>query len=174
MKRMKSKAATQSASETPALLQVGALPVRVGEDGARQVLLLTSRETKRWVIPKGWPMKGRKPWQAAAREALEEAGVVGRARKKSIGNFLYFKRRATSLDLCRVDVYLLDFAKQLETWREIGQRETRWVALEEAAEMVDEQGLAAILRKIAATSISEPKPRRTSRKAFMEGAKLEA
>jgi len=171
---MKSKAATQSASETPALLQVGALPVRVGEDGVRQVLLLTSRETKRWVIPKGWPMKGRKPWQAAAREALEEAGVVGRARKKSIGNFLYFKRRATSFDLCRVDVYLLDFAKQLETWREIGQRETRWVALEEAAEMVDEQGLAAILRKIAATSISEPKPRRTSRKAFMEGAKLEA
>jgi 8-oxo-dGTP pyrophosphatase MutT (NUDIX family) len=54
------------------------LPLKVGDDGIVRVLLLTSRETKRWIIPKGWPMKGRKPSGAAAREALEEAGLVGR------------------------------------------------------------------------------------------------
>jgi 8-oxo-dGTP pyrophosphatase MutT (NUDIX family) len=118
------------------LVQVAALPVRVGEDGAVKVLLLTSRETKRWVIPKGWTMKGRKPWEAAGQEALEEAGVVGRPRKKPIGSYLYFKRRQARFDLCRVDVYLLAFAKQLKTWRQKGQRETRWFGLDEAATLV--------------------------------------
>jgi 8-oxo-dGTP pyrophosphatase MutT (NUDIX family) len=51
------------------LVQVGALPIMIAEDGDERVLLLTSRETRSWVIPKGWPMKGRKPWEAAAQEA---------------------------------------------------------------------------------------------------------
>ena len=57
--------------------QVGALPFRLGRDGKPKILLVTSRESRRWVIPKGWPMKGRKPFQAAAREAYEEAGLRG-------------------------------------------------------------------------------------------------
>src|SRR5271168_308516 len=100
------KVARPSSPKAGVRPQVAALPIRVLAGGKPQILLLTSRETRRWVIPKGWPMKGRKPWEAAAIEALEEAGIEGRARKKSIGNFLYFKRRDAHFDLCRVEVYL--------------------------------------------------------------------
>ena len=135
-----------SPSYAPALLQVGALTIRAGADGAPEALLVTSRETKRWVIPKGWPMKGKKNWEAAAQEAKEEAGVVGKAGKKPIGEFLYFKRRAAHFDLCKVEVYRLDFERWLDTFREAGQREARWFPLNEAADLVDEQGLAILLR----------------------------
>ncbi|MBV8474759.1 MAG: NUDIX domain-containing protein, partial [Hyphomicrobiales bacterium] len=101
-------------------LQVGALPIRWDEGGQPQILLLTSRETRRWIIPKGWPMKGRTAWDAAAQEALEEAGVVGRPHKKPIGSYVYFKRQKTRFELCRVAVYVLTFAKQLKRWREFG------------------------------------------------------
>jgi 8-oxo-dGTP pyrophosphatase MutT (NUDIX family) len=131
------------------------LPVRVGEDGNFQVLLLTSRETKRWVVPKGWTMKGRKPWEAAAQEALEEAGVVGRPRKKPIGSYIYFKRREAHFDVCRVDVYVLAFAKQLKTWREKGQREAKWFGLDEAAELVEEPGLVSLLQKLDAKGLGK-------------------
>jgi 8-oxo-dGTP pyrophosphatase MutT (NUDIX family) len=134
---------------TPDFVQVAALPLTVGEDGVTRVLLLTSRETKRWVIPKGRPMKGRKPYEAAAQEALEEAGVTGQAKKKPIGTYTYFKRREAHFDVCRVDVYLLMVAKQLKTWREKGQREFQWFTLGEAAELVQEPGLVALLRNVA-------------------------
>jgi 8-oxo-dGTP pyrophosphatase MutT (NUDIX family) len=111
--------------------------------------LLTSRETKRWIIPKGWPMKGRKPWAAAAQEALEEAGLVGEITKKPIGHYTYFKRRVAHFDLCRVDVFLLTIDGQRKKWRERGQREARWFAFEEAAEMVEEPELAALLQMFA-------------------------
>ena len=129
--------------------QVAALPLRVGDDGVMRVLLLTSRETRRWVIPKGWPMKGRKPHEAAAQEALEEAGVIGQAAKKPIGTYTYFKRREAHFDVCRVDVYVLVVKKQLETWREKDQREARWFTLDEAADLVQEPGLVALLRNVA-------------------------
>jgi 8-oxo-dGTP pyrophosphatase MutT (NUDIX family) len=149
-----------STSRPADLVQVAALPVRFGDDGRAEVLLLTSRETKRWIIPKGWTMKGRKPWEAAAQEALEEAGVVGRPRKKPIGGYVYFKRQQAHFDVCRVDVYVLDFAKQLKTWREIGQREAKWFGLDEAAELVEEPGLVALLQKLAAKGFGTIKPKR--------------
>lgn len=136
------------------------MPVRIGDAGRVQALLLTSRETKRWVIPKGWPMKGRKAWEEASREALEEAGVVGRPRKKPIGSYVYFKRQRAHFDVCRVDVYVLAFAKQLKTWREKGQREARWFALSEAADLVEEPGLVALLRKLEATGLGKMKPKK--------------
>ena len=130
------------------LVQVAALPYRLREDGQAEVLLVTSRDTRRWIIPKGWPMKGRKPWEAAAREALEEAGVVGRIGKKPIGRYLYFKRRETHFDACEVEVFLLIVEKQVKTWRERGERQLQWFTLEEAAELVDETGMTAILREL--------------------------
>jgi 8-oxo-dGTP pyrophosphatase MutT (NUDIX family) len=129
--------------------QVAALPLMLGADGVMRVLLVTSRETRRWVLPKGWPMKGRKPHQAAAQEALEEAGVTGRAKKKSIGAYVYFKRRAAHFDICRVDVFPLFVKKQVATWLEKGQREARWFTLDDAADLVEEPGLVALLRKVA-------------------------
>ena len=139
-------------AKAPALTQVGALPIRF-ERGEPRVLLLTSRESKRWVIPKGWPMKGRKNWAAAAQEAKEEAGVLGRAAKRPIGDFLYFKRRAAHFDLVRVEVYLLQYEKKLDVYREKGQRDMRWVSFDEAAEMVEESGLAELLLELDAAML---------------------
>ncbi len=130
--------------------QVAALPLRIGSENAFQVLLLTSRETGRWVIPKGWPMRGLKPHEAAAREALEEAGIVGRVKKKPIGDYRYFKRRMDHFDYCQVDVYLLWVDKQLNSWREQGQRKTQWFPLLEAAMLVEEPGLVALMQELAA------------------------
>jgi 8-oxo-dGTP pyrophosphatase MutT (NUDIX family) len=148
------KADSSNARSTD-LAQVAALPLTVGDDGVTRVLLLTSRETKRWIIPKGWPMKGRKPSEAAAQEAREEAGLVGRPSKKPIGSYTYFKRRDAHFDLCRVDVYVLTLDKQLKTWREKGQREAQWFTLEEAAELVEETGLVALLQDLARKGVSK-------------------
>lgn len=54
--------------------QYGALCFRFGEDGAVEILLITSRDSGRWIIPKGWPMKKKEPHEAAAVEAWQEAG----------------------------------------------------------------------------------------------------
>jgi 8-oxo-dGTP pyrophosphatase MutT (NUDIX family) len=143
-----------SASQPPVAdrAQVAALPLMVGGDGIERVLLLTSRETRRWVIPKGWPIKGRKPHEAAAQEALEEAGVTGQTHKKPIGAYRYFKRHETHFDACKVDLYRLRVEKQLKNWREKGQREAQWFTLEEAADAVQEPELAALLRDLARKS----------------------
>jgi 8-oxo-dGTP pyrophosphatase MutT (NUDIX family) len=138
--------------------QVAALPVMVGDDGVARVLLLTSRESKRWVIPKGWPMRGRKPHEAAAQEALEEAGVAGHAGKKPIGTYDYFKRREAHFDVCQVSVYLLRVEKQLKTWREKDERQRQWFTLDEAADLVQEPGLAALLRNHARNGFGKAHP----------------
>lgn len=151
-------AAEASVGPIADFVQVAALPLAIGDDGVKRVLLLTSRETKRWVIPKGWPMKGRKPCDAAAQEALEEAGVMGHAKKKPIGTYTYFKRREAHFDLCRVDVYLLLVEKQRKTWREKHQRQAQWFTLDEAAELVQEPGLVALLRNLAQTGSSKIPP----------------
>ncbi|MBV9246269.1 MAG: NUDIX hydrolase [Methylobacteriaceae bacterium] len=142
--------ASASLLEQNELVRVGALPLTTAEDGTLRVLLVTSRDTRRWVIPKGWPMKDRRPYQAAALEALEEAGLIGRAAKEPIGSYTYIKRRDARSDSCRVDVYALEVRKQLTAWREKGQRELQWFTLEEAADVVEEPELAALLLAIKA------------------------
>jgi 8-oxo-dGTP pyrophosphatase MutT (NUDIX family) len=134
---------------------VAAVPLRFDERGAAQVLLVTSRETQRWVIPKGWPMKGRRPCDAAAQEAFEEAGVIGKIEKKPIGRYAYFKRRAITFDLCEVEVFVLVVEKQAQAWPEQAQRRANWYAIEEAAKLVDEPGLVAVLLGLAETSVGK-------------------
>ncbi|AWM88181.1 NUDIX hydrolase [Microvirga sp. 17 mud 1-3] len=131
------------------LCQVAALPFRI-KDGKVEVLLVTSRETKRWLIPKGWPMKGKKPHKAAAQEAVEEAGVKGSIQNKPIGHYEYWKRRTEHFDLCRVEVYPLEVSKQLKTWREKGQRDAQWFDVEDAAYRVLEPALAELIRGLPA------------------------
>ena len=128
--------------------QVAALPVRLDGDGHLRILLITSRGTGRFVIPKGWPMKGRKDHQAAAIEAREEAGVVGRVHKKPIGAYAYWKRQVDRFEYCKVRVFLLEFGHQLPDWREKGQRRGAWLRIEDALGLVDESGLLAILRDL--------------------------
>lgn len=129
--------------------QAAALPWRRDADGAIEVLLVTSRETRRWVIPKGWPIKGLKAPKTAAREALEEAGVVGPMAKK-IGVFHYDKRLSSGrLQKVRVGVYPLKVETEQESWPEAHQRVRRWTTPQEAAELVQEPELAELLRAFA-------------------------
>lgn len=130
--------------EQPYRAQVAALPVRPSPQGI-EVLLITSRETRRWVIPKGWPMKGRKDHEAAAQEALEEAGVLGKVRKQPIGAYTYQKRLIDRVEPCRVMVYLLQVDKELSRWRERDQRKREWFPQAEAAERVSEPKLATLI-----------------------------
>lgn len=127
-------------------LQYAALPYRFAADGARLVMLLTSRETRRWVIPKGWPMPGRKPHRVAETEALEEGGVTGALSKKSIGSYHYTKDMPDGEQrLLRVEVYPLLVTAERPTWREADERTRQWFAPEMAASLVAEGGLALII-----------------------------
>jgi 8-oxo-dGTP pyrophosphatase MutT (NUDIX family) len=131
----------------PVVLQFAALPFRV-EAGKLQILVITSRETRRWIIPKGWPIRGLRPREVAAREALEEAGLVGTiVGKHAIGSYYYSKRLPENRDiLCRVEVFLLSVDHQVDIWPEKEQRECRWVTPRRAARLVDDGGLAEVLR----------------------------
>jgi 8-oxo-dGTP pyrophosphatase MutT (NUDIX family) len=134
--------------------QFGALPWRLSEGGVRQIMLLTSRETRRWVIPKGWPMKGRKPAEVAKQEAYEEAGLIGQiVGKRPIGDFHYHKRLAKREILCRVRVFLFRVEQQLDEWPEKIQRETRWFDADEAATLVEEGGLGEIIDRFAGSYV---------------------
>lgn len=126
--------------------QYGALPWREGEDGV-EILLVTSRDTRRWVIPKGWPMKGRKPHIAAAIEARQEAGLRGKIEKSPLGAYEYEKRLKDSASVtCRVDVFPLLAQKQKKSWPEKNQRAAHWFPASVAAEQVDEPQLREIIR----------------------------
>ncbi|HUB11621.1 MAG TPA: NUDIX hydrolase [Acetobacteraceae bacterium] len=145
--------------------QFAALPFRIAADGL-EILLITSRETRRWIIPKGWPIRGLRPRDVAAREAFEEAGLVGKiVGKRSIGSYHYNKRLPDRRDrLCRVKVFLLSVDHQLDEWPEKDQREQRWVDPVRGAQMVDEGGLAEILRSaFPAIQMLNPKPRKRRR-----------
>jgi 8-oxo-dGTP pyrophosphatase MutT (NUDIX family) len=132
--------------------QFAALPWRISERGTRQVMLLTSRETRRWVIPKGWPMKKRKPAEVASQEAYEEAGLIGHiVGKRPVGKFHYAKRLAKGEVLCQVRVFLFRVERQLDDWPEKSQRETKWFDVKEAVDMVDEGGLAEIIDHFSAS-----------------------
>jgi 8-oxo-dGTP pyrophosphatase MutT (NUDIX family) len=132
----------------PPRLQYGSLAFRRAP--VLEILLVTSRETRRWVIPKGWPIKGKKPHASAAREALEEAGVSGKPTKTAIGTYSYIKRmRDGSAQPCIVEVYPLQVKDQRDRWREKDQRELRWFTASEAASAVAEPDLAALILAFA-------------------------
>ena len=126
--------------------QFAALPWRFGPDGEVQLLLITSRETRRWVIPKGWPIKGKTARKSAAQEAFEEAGVRGKTSKRPVGAYAYDKRLKNGrLQHVRVAVFGLQVESEADAYPEIGQREKAWLPLAEAARMVDEPELMVLL-----------------------------
>lgn len=148
MKQAKKAPKSKKKSNRPASprLQYAALPWRVSEEHGVEILLATSRETKRWVIPKGWPMKGRKPHIVAAIEAQQEAGLHGRVEKSRLGEFEYEKRmKGGGLVDCRVEVYAMRVERQRKKWPEKGQRVTYWFPFAVAAEQVDEPGLREMI-----------------------------
>lgn len=128
--------------------QVAAIPVRKGAKGRLEVLLVTSRETHRWVVPKGWPLPKHPDHEAAAREAWEEAGVRGDIQRKPIGTFDYEKRQKNGAVPVRVSAYVLDVKQEAPTWPEAEERERAWFSLKEASDAVDEEGLKRLLRAL--------------------------
>ncbi|WP_439817019.1 NUDIX hydrolase [Zavarzinia sp. CC-PAN008] len=130
-------------------VQLAALPFRL-VDGQLQILLITSRETRRWVIPKGWPERRVPPHVQAAREAHEEAGLIGRIATEPVGQYRYLKRLDDgSLRPCQVDVFLFDVTEELDDWPERHEREKRWMTPQEAAQAVVEGSLSELILAIA-------------------------
>jgi 8-oxo-dGTP pyrophosphatase MutT (NUDIX family) len=131
-------------------IQYAALPYRL--EGRRvMILLITSRATRRWVIPKGWPMHGLKPQDAAAMEAAEEAGVVGEIEGQPLGSYHYDKLlkpgRAVSV---QVIVFPFRVSAQADAWKEQHQREVRWLPYQRAAAMVAEPALRRLIHDFGA------------------------
>jgi 8-oxo-dGTP pyrophosphatase MutT (NUDIX family) len=136
--------------------QYAALPYR-RVAGSLLVLLITSRDTKRWIIPRGWPIPTLTPHETAAREALQEAGVVGRVREAAIGNYAYMKRlQDGSVVKCRVKVFALEVQQQRRSWPESRQRQRKWVETGGAAKQVMELGLRSIIRSLSTRLASTP------------------
>ena len=134
----------------PNLRQVAAIPVRRRGDGNLEVLLVTSRETRRWVIPKGWPWPEVLDHEAAAAEAWEEAGVRGRILADKLGSFTYDKRRDGILLTVNVVVYLLEVTEEEHTWPEMEERQRAWFSPAAAAQAVVEPELKLLLQALAA------------------------
>ncbi|MGY6412253.1 MAG: NUDIX hydrolase [Alkalilacustris sp.] len=135
----------------PPRMQVAALCLRTGPEGTPEVLLITSRGTGRWVLPKGWPMAGRSLAEAAAQEAWEEAGVRGTVEGRPLGSYGAEKQTDGGLALpCRVEVFALHVTEIADRFPEAGQRTRRWVAPAAAADMVREPDLRALLAGWAA------------------------
>lgn len=133
----------------PLRQQYAALCYRVPKGAVEpEVLLLTSRETRRWVIPKGWPMDGKKAHAVAEREAYEEAGVKGDVEHESFGHFHYEKKLRSGLVVtCRVQVHLLKVSKMCAEFPEKQDRDLQWVSPEVAAERVNEPELKALIER---------------------------
>lgn len=129
----------------PDFLQVAALCLRDGPDGP-EVLLVSSLSTKRWILPKGWPMKNRTLAEAALQEAWEEAGVSGRVEPVPLGHFSYRKlvRRGVPVT-CRCAVFRVTVDSLAEHYPEQPKRERRWMPAADAARVVDETELQALL-----------------------------
>jgi 8-oxo-dGTP pyrophosphatase MutT (NUDIX family) len=108
-------------------------------------MLITSRGTGRWVIPKGWPMVGVSGAESAAQEALEEAGVVGET-AAAIGSYPYDKLLKTGeFRAVEVEVYPLAVHQEYADWKEVGERTREWFSREEAASKVAEPELADLI-----------------------------
>lgn len=133
----------------PAFVQVAALCLRSGPDGA-EVLLVKTLRTGGWVIPKGWPMTGKTLSQAAALEAWEEAGAKGHIAPNPIGSFTYTKIRKSGLPVqCRAHVFLMKTTQTLDVYPEALKREKQWMTLGQAAKLVRDPELSDLMAKLA-------------------------
>lgn len=131
----------------PARLQIAALCHRPG-DNEQEILLVSSREKGRFILPKGWPENERPAFETAATEAYEEAGVIGQAERKPLGSFRSFKGLSGGLKIrTKVLVFKTKFERQLSEFPELGQRKLMWLPISEAISLADEPGLRRFLKR---------------------------
>jgi 8-oxo-dGTP pyrophosphatase MutT (NUDIX family) len=136
------------------------LPYRFTETNSLEVLLVTTRQTRRWIIPKGWPIKGLKPPKSAAREAYEEAGIRGTVGAKAIGVFSYEKGLdANGVTVpCEVRVFPMIVKRQLDTWPESHEREAQWFEPAKALSAIKDKGLRELIESFVRRVIARISP----------------
>lgn len=138
-----------SCATAPALVQAAALCLRPGPGDKPHLLLVNTLTTRRWILPKGWPIKGMTLAEAAAAEAWEEGGVRGTIATSPIGSFRYRKIRKNGLTLdCQADVFVLIVDSMSDTFPESNLRARCWVSPGEAATLVAEPDLRALLAQL--------------------------
>ena len=126
--------------------QFAALPFRVTDDGL-QVLLVTSRQRKRWILPKGWPERGLTPAQCALKEAYDEGGVKGKAYDLCLGVYSYSKILPDgTLMPCLGMVYPVKVKSTLQKYPEKSERRRKWFTPKKAASLIQEQELKKIVK----------------------------
>lgn len=129
-------------------IQTGVLPWRLSDNKGIEVLLVTSRRSGRWTIPKGWPMAGKTLAEAAAQEAFEEAGVKGTVDPRPIGTVRHVKQKLVSGDLeVTIVVHPMWVDREFPKWPEIGQRKRKWFRPKDAAKRVDSPELSELIRQ---------------------------
>jgi 8-oxo-dGTP pyrophosphatase MutT (NUDIX family) len=129
----------------PCRVQVAALPWRKAPDGI-EIMLITSRDTGRWVLPKGWPEGREDLYEAAAREAAEEAGLSGTVSRFEIGRYYYGKRQPSGMEArCKVLVFPMEIKSAAERWPEKSERRRQWFSPQAAAASVAEPDLAELI-----------------------------
>ena len=147
----------------PVSMQVAALCL---DEGLNKVLLITSRGTGRWVIPKGWPMAGRTLAGAAEQEAWEEAGVRGQINHAELGRYTYDKDQDSGFAVpVEVRVFALTVRSMADSFPEDAQRERQWFSPEDAAQRVREPGLKKILLDLSRGQSPDSSPQSASVKA---------
>jgi 8-oxo-dGTP pyrophosphatase MutT (NUDIX family) len=135
-------------SDKTSPMQYAALPWR--REARVEIMLVTSRETYRWVIPKGWPMRGLSGALSAAREAFEEAGIEGEIDSRAIGAYPYVKRmKDGEMRPLTVEVFPFLVRTELEEWPEKDERQRRWFTVQEAAFAVDEYELSQLILRFS-------------------------
>ncbi|TPL59795.1 NUDIX hydrolase [Mesorhizobium sp. B2-4-2] len=142
------KKAVRKAKKGETIRQVAAIPFRLDQRGDIEVMLVTSRTTRRFIVPKGWPMKGKSGRKAATIEAQEEAGVLGKTLKQPAGTYSYWKRLANRFVRVDVIVYLLEVTQELADWQEAKRRQRAWLAPADAAMLIDEPELSTLVRTL--------------------------
>lgn len=143
--------------------QVAALCWRTQGNGLVEILLITSLNSKRWIMPKGWLEDGQSEAQSAAREAFEEAGITGEICDTPVGTYHYLKEKKDGTGVpVQVEVFALKVTGQAEDWSEKGKRQIAWLPVEQAAIRVSEPGLRSILRNFRRGQVAVRPRRRAS------------
>ena len=149
------KKAVRKAKKGESIRQVAAIPFRLNAGGDIEVMLVTSRTTRRFIVPKGWPMKGKSGRKAATIEAQEEAGVLGKTLKEPAGTYSYWKRLANRFVRVDVIVYLMEVTEELADWQEAKRRQRAWLPPTDAALLIDEPDLSTLVKTL---TIARPAP----------------
>ena len=146
----------------PCRVQVAALPWRKTAQGV-EVMLITSRDTGRWVIPKGWPEGQEDLYEAAAREAAEEAGLSGSVSRFEIGRYYYGKRQPSGMEArCEVLVFPMEIDQVAERWPEKSERRRQWFSPQAAAVSVAEPDLAELIAGFGVERMTSASPKPNS------------